>query len=64
MGKRFKQSRGRHNVKLGRLSADELLVHRELETLRVARHGSAAKVSKQFDKLTEARRVATKYGTR
>ncbi|MEX1046180.1 MAG: hypothetical protein WD757_06845 [Actinomycetota bacterium] len=49
----------KHNLPLGRLSPEELLVHRELEYLRVAgRRRSRRRVSDRWRKLECARKMA------
>lgn len=70
--KRKKPRRRAWGEPLGRLDADALLAHRELEYLRDAGRAGAGKVSgrgrkklaEKARKLEEARRVAEKYGSK
>lgn len=67
-----KKKRGakRRRQEIGRLDADALLAHRELEFLRDAHRAGSGKVSKKgrvklaarAEKLNEARRIQQKYG--
>ena len=51
-----KRKRGRNRSPLGRLTAEELLVHRELEFLRVAgRREDRRTVIRRWNKLQQAR---------
>lgn len=63
-------AKARRRQPIGRLEADALLAHRELEFLRDAHRAGSGKVSKKgreklaarAEKLKEARRIQQKYG--
>lgn len=56
---------GPNRQRIGRLSADELLVHRELEYLRGCGLGTrSSKMAEKARKLDEAKKIARRHGSK